>query len=110
MYVYYMSFKMAITKTRTMLLDNVKQDMNKIENIIRRSSVFVSEKKTVRELSEQYSNVIGGDKEDWIRQNKKLCGMFGSPDKVVPLYTEFNIPSQLVVEANGIFFKSLSCK
>lgn len=92
-----------------MLADTVKCDMNKIENIIKRSSVFVSEKKSVRELSTEYSTSIGGKTEDWIRHNKKLCGIFGSPDKIVPLYTEFNIPSKLVVEANGIFFKSLSC-
>lgn len=100
---------MGFAKKHTMLTENVKQDMNKIENIIRRSAIFISEKKTVRELSEQYSSVIGGDTQDWIRQNKNLCGMFGSPDKVVPLYSEFSIPSKLVVEANGIFFKSLSC-
>ena len=98
---------MAIAKSRHMLSENIKRDMNQIENIIRRSSVFVSEKKTVRELSEKYSCTIGGDTQDWIHQNKKLCGWFGSPDKVVPMYSEFNIPSKLVVEANGIFFKSL---
>ena len=90
-----------------MLSTSIKCDINKIENIIKRSSIFVSEKKTVRELSTEYSTTIGGNTEDWIRHNKKLCGMFGSPDKVVPLYSEFNIPSELVIEANDIFFKSL---
>ena len=101
---------MAVHKSCTMLSDTVKCDMNKIENIIKRSSIFVSEKKTVRELSTEYSTLIGGNMDDWIRQNKKLCGMFGSPDKIVPLYTEFNIPPKLVIEANGIFFKSLGCQ
>ena len=99
---------MAINKTNNMLSDNIKKDLNKIEHIIRRSSLFVSERKTVRELSERYSVDIGGDAKDWIRQNKNLCGLFGSPDKIVPLYSEFNIPAKLVVEANGIFFRSLS--
>lgn len=94
----------------SMLSNSVKCDINKIENIIKRSSIFISEKKTVRELSAEYSTSIGGNTEDWIRYNKKLCGMFGSPDKIVPLYSEFNIPSKLVVEANDIFFKSLECK
>jgi hypothetical protein len=99
---------MATNKINHMLSDNIRKDITKIEHIIRRSSLFVSERKTVRELSERYSVDIGGDTKDWIRQNKNLCGLFGSPDKVVPLYSEFNIPAKLVVEANGIFFRSLS--
>jgi len=101
---------MTLHKSCTMLSDTVKCDMNKIENIIRHSSVLVSGKKTVRELSVEYSASIGGKSEDWIRQNKNLCGLFGSPDKIVPLYTEFNIPSKLVLEANDIFFKNLECR
>lgn len=69
--------------------------------------MFVREKQTVRELSNKFSREVGGDEKDWIKQNRDLCGFFGSPDRYVPQYTKFRIPSSLVEEANLIYFSSL---
>ena len=92
--------------TRT-LKDNVKNNRNEIESIVTSSTVFVREKKSVRELSKKFAHEIGGDEKDWIKQNRNLCGFFGSPDKEVPRYTKFRIPNPLVEEANHIYFSSL---
>lgn len=92
----------------TTLKDNVKNNRIEIENIITSSSMFVREKKSVRELSQKFANEIGGDEKDWIKQNRNLCGFFGSPDKEVPRYTKFRIPNPLVEEANHIYFSSLT--
>ena len=91
----------------TTLNDSIKNNRNEIENIITRSSMFVREKQSVRYLSRKFAQEIGGDEKDWIKQNKNLCGFFGSPDKEVPRYTKFRIPSPLVEEANKIYFSSL---
>ena len=69
--------------------------------------MFVREKQTVRELSHKFSREIGGDEKDWIKQNRNLCGFFGSTEKIVPRYTKFRIPNPLVEEANQIYFSSL---
>ena len=90
------------------LKDNVKNNRNEIENIVTSSSMFVREKKSVRELSQKFAKEIGGDEKDWIKQNRNLCGFFGSPDKEVPRYTKFRIPNPLVEEANHIYFSSLT--
>ena len=89
------------------LNDIIKNNRNEIENIITNSTMFVREKQTVRELSHKFSKEVGGDEKDWIKQNRDLCGFFGSPDRVVPQYTKFRIPSPLVEEANQIYFSSL---
>lgn len=89
------------------LNDNIKNNRNEIENIITNSTMFVREKQTVRELSNKFSKEVGGNEKDWIKQNRDLCGFFGSPDRYVPRYTKFRIPSPLVEEANQIYFSSL---
>ena len=89
------------------LKDNVKNNRFEIENIITNSTMFVREKKSVRELSQKFSQEIGGEEKDWISHNRNLCGFFGSPDKAVPRYTKFRIPNPLVEEANQIFFNSI---
>lgn len=88
------------------LKDTIKNNRFEIENIITNSTMFVREKKSVRELSKKFSYEIGGEEKDWINHNKNLCGLFGSPDKEVPRYTKFRIPSPLIEEANQIFFSS----
>ena len=90
------------------LKDNVRNNRIEIENIITSSSMFVREKQSVRELSHKFAHEIGGDEKDWIKQNRNLCGFFGSPDKEVPRYTKFRIPSPLVEEANHIYFSSFT--
>jgi hypothetical protein len=90
------------------LNDNIKNNRSEIENIITNSTMFVREKQTVRELSHKFSREIGGDEKDWIQQNRNLCGFFGSSEKTVPRYTKFRIPNPLVVEANRIYFSSLT--
>ena len=93
------------------LNDNIKNNRSEIENIITNSTMFVREKQTVRELSNKFSKEVGGDEKDWIKQNRDLCGFFGSPDRTVPRYTKFRIPNPLVEEANQIYFSSLiSCR
>ena len=89
------------------LNDTIKNNRNEIENIITNSTMFVREKQTVRELSNKFSKEVGGNEKDWIKQNRDLCGFFGSPDRYVPRYTKFRIPSPLVEEANQIYFSSL---
>ena len=89
------------------LIDTIKNNRSEIENIVTNSTMFVREKQTVRELSQQFSREVGGDEKDWIKQNRNLCGFFGSPDKEVPRYTKFRIPNPLVEEANHIYFSSL---
>lgn len=91
----------------SVLKDSVKNNRSEIENIITNSTMFVREKQSVRYLSHKFAQEIGGDEKDWINQNRNLCGFFGSPDKEVPRYTKFRIPSPLVEEANQIFFSSL---
>ncbi len=93
--------------TSPTLNDNIKNNRNEIENIITNSTMFVREKQTVRELSNKFSKEVGGNEKDWIKQNRDLCGFFGSPDRAVPRYTKFRIPSPLVEEANQIYFSSL---
>lgn len=92
----------------TTLKDSVKNNRNEIENIVTSSAMFVREKKSVRELSHKFAKEIGGDEKDWIKQNRNLCGFFGSPDKEVPRYTKFRIPNPLVEEAHQIYFSSLT--
>lgn len=89
------------------LIDTIKNNRSEIENIVTNSTMFVREKQTVRELSHKFSREVGGDEKDWIKQNKNLCGFFGSPDKDVPRYTKFRIPNPLIEEANHIYFSSL---
>ncbi len=91
------------------LKDNIRTNRFEIENIVTSSSVLVRESKSVRYLSHKFSQEIGGDEKEWIKQNRDLCGFFGSPDKDVPRYTKFRIPSRLVEEANQIYFSSLVC-
>lgn len=93
--------------TSPTLNDNIKNNRNEIEHIITNSTMFVREKQTVRELSNKFSKEVGGNEKDWIKQNRDLCGFFGSPDRYVPRYTKFRIPSPLVEEANQIYFSSL---
>ena len=95
------------TMSPTTLIDTIKNNRSEIENIVTNSTMFVREKQTVRELSQQFSREVGGDEKDWIKQNRNLCGFFGSPDKEVPRYTKFRIPNPLVEEANHIYFSSL---
>lgn len=89
------------------LNDAIKNNRGEIENIVTNSTMFVREKQTVRELSHKFSREVGGDEKDWIKQNRNLCGFFGSPDKEVPRYTKFRIPNTLIEEANHIYFSSL---
>ena len=89
------------------LIDTIKNNRSEIENIVTNSTMFVREKQTVRELSNKFSKEVGGNEKDWIKQNRDLCGFFGSPDRYVPRYTKFRIPSPLVEEANQIYFSSL---
>lgn len=101
------STTLSSPSTSPTLNDNIKNNRNEIENIITNSTMFVREKQTVRELSNKFSKEVGGNEKDWIKQNKDLCGFFGSPDRYVPRYTKFRIPSPLVEEANQIYFSSL---
>jgi len=64
--------------------------------------VFVKEPKTVRELSAKCSQEYGGTPGMWIARNKDKCSLFGSPNKIVPQYTFFRIPVELIVEKIGI--------
>ena len=96
----------SLSSPTTTLKDNVRNNRNEIENIVTSSTMFVREKKSVRELSHKFAKEIGGDEKDWIKQNRNLCGFFGSPDKEVPRYTKFRIPNPLVEEANQIYFSS----
>ena len=98
----------SLSSPTSTLKDNVKNNRIEIENIITSSSMFVREKKSVRELSQKFAHEIGGDEKDWVKQNRNLCGFFGSPDKEVPRYTKFRIPNPLVEEANHIYFSSLT--
>ena len=52
------------------LKDNIKSNRFEIENIITNSTMFVREKKSVRELSQKFSYEIGGEEKDWINHNK----------------------------------------
>ena len=70
--------------------------------------MFVYEKDTVENLSKKYSDEIGASPKDWVKQNRALCGFFGSTNKIVPQHTNFMIPTKIVVEANQIFIESLS--
>lgn len=76
-----------------------------VERLVCDHGVFVKEPKTVRELSAMCSREYGGTPEMWIARNKDKCSFFGSPNKVVPRYTYFFIPAELVVEANRVFFR-----
>ena len=98
---------MSPTSSSPTLIDTIKKNRSEIENIVTNSTMFVREKQTVRELSHKFSREVGGDEKDWIKQNRNLCGFFGSPDKEVPRYTKFRIPNPLVEEANHIYFSSL---
>lgn len=76
-----------------------------VERIICDHGVFVRKPKSVRELSAWCSQEYGGTPEMWVKRNRDKCGFFGSVDKIVPQYTFFRIPTDLVVEANRVYFK-----
>jgi len=80
--------------------------MHWVERIICDYGVFVQKPKTVRELSVRYAQEYGGTPEMWVNQNKDKCGVFGSTNKVVPRYTYFFIPEDLVVEAIAFKLKT----
>ena len=75
-----------------------------VERIVCDHGVFVKSPVSVQALSVACSREYGGTPEMWVKQNKSKCGLFGSTGKIVPKYTFFRWPEDIVVEANAVFF------
>lgn len=89
------------------IVPHIRKDINQLENIIANSSVLVVKKDTVKNLSTKYSKEIGANPEDWVKQNKMLCGLFGSTNTEVRANSYFMIPMNLVEDATNAYMDIL---